>query len=131
MPVLKIPSRVERNVNEGAGATTSGSRFQATDDCIAYKFDNEVASEPKLNRSSTRECCDMATSDSTQRSSRCSTSEIAVAEMFSSSTPLRPFSTTSPQYRDAITGSFQDCASSWVKPKPSEKVGKMNTSASL
>ena len=35
------------------------------------------------------------------------------------------------QRRDAITGSFHDCASSCVNPKPSERVGRINTSAFL
>lgn len=69
MPVLRIPSTVERQVNEGAGAMTSGRRFQVAVDCIAYKLDNEAASECKLNRSSTREFCDMVSRDSGECSS--------------------------------------------------------------
>ena len=34
MPVLRIPSTVERQVNEGAGAMTSGRRFQVAVDCM-------------------------------------------------------------------------------------------------
>src|SRR6266699_6422795 len=55
--------------------------------------------------------------------------EIAFGDNSFSTIPFTPSRTTSPQNRDATIGSDHACASNWVKPNPSDKVGKINTSA--
>src|ERR1051326_3995004 len=58
------------------------------------------------------------------------TTTIASLVTSGNSQPFLSSSTTSPQNRLATTGSFHACASSCVSPKPSENVGRRNTSAS-
>ena len=54
---------------------------------------------------------------------------IAQGVISGNSQPFLPSSTTSPQNFVVTIGSFHACASSCVRPKPSENVGKINMSA--
>src|ERR1700752_2971164 len=96
-----------------------------------YRLFNDSPNTFKLNLSSTADLTDIPESVSGDRNKLNNASAIARPETSSRTTPLKPSRTTSPQNRDATTGSFNACASSCVKPKPSESVGKINTSASL
>src|SRR5215208_3195067 len=92
---------------------------------------NDAARVLRLKRLSTPHLADIALRVSGEREKLSSTSAMACPETSSRTTPLKPSRTTSPQCRDATTGSFHDCASNCVNPKPSESVGRINTSASL
>src|SRR5215203_5474257 len=96
-----------------------------------YKLVSDDASVLRLKRSVTPDLEDISARVSGDRKNLSSASAIASAETSSRITPLMPSLTTSPQKREAITGTFHDWASSCVNPKPSESVGRINTSASL
>src|SRR6185369_5547462 len=144
MLVLIIARSVERNVRLGVAAPNAGlfqmicSAFKLVNPAnpeilskTTYSLFNDSANIFKLKRSSTPDRTDIAESVSGARNNLNKAPAIACPVTSSRITPLKPSRTTSPQYRDATTGNFHDCASSCVKPKPSESVGKIKTSASL